>query len=275
MADAAGALLQSFDLTLGYGDRPVVNGVNLNVPRGAFTALIGPNGSGKSTLLRGLCRLLRPAAGQVLLDGADIHRLPTRDVARRIGVLPQGPTAPEGLTVRELVAMGRYPHQSLLGRWSDADETACRHAMELTALEPLGERLLDTLSGGQRQRAWIAMTLAQQTEALLLDEPTTFLDLAHQIEVLDLLTDLVVDRAATVVAVLHEINQAARYADHIVMLKDGAIYVEGAPEDVLTSENVTAVFGLENRIYRDPDTGSLFVAPPGARRRRHAERSPD
>ncbi|WP_020188304.1 ABC transporter ATP-binding protein [Methylopila sp. 73B] len=268
MVEAAAPLLQSLDLTLGYGDRPVVNGVDLTVPRGAFTALIGPNGSGKSTLLRGLCRLLRPTSGQVLLDGADIHRLPTRDVARRIGVLPQGPTAPEGLTVRELVAMGRYPHQSPLGRWSDADEAACRHAMELTGLEPLGERLLDTLSGGQRQRAWIAMALAQQTEALLLDEPTTFLDLAHQIEVLDLLTDLVIDRAATVVAVLHEINQAARYADHIVMLKDGAIHAEGAPEDVLTSDNVNAVFGLQNRIFLDPDTGSIFVAPLGARRRR-------
>lgn len=268
MADAADAVLKAQNLTLGYGGTPVVNGVTLTIPRGAFTALIGPNGSGKSTLLRGLCRLLRPTSGQALLDGADIHRLPTRAIALRIGVLPQGPTAQEGLTVRELVAMGRYPHQSLLGRWSQADEDACRHAMKLTALEPLGERILDTLSGGQRQRAWIAMTLAQQTEALLLDEPTTFLDLAHQIEVLDLLTDLVIDRSATVVTVLHEINQAARYADHIVMLKDGAIHVEGPPDEVLTSENVRAVFGLENRIIRDPETDSIHVAPLGVRRRR-------
>ena len=251
--------LECRELTLGYGDRPVVKGVNLAVPRGAFTALIGPNGSGKSTLLRGLSRLLRPASGTVLLDGADIRSLSNRNIAKRVAVLPQGLTAPEGLTVRELVAMGRYPHQGVMGRWSAADETALRRAMELTALEPLGERSLDSLSGGQRQRAWIAMALAQETAILLLDEPTTYLDLAHQIEVLDLLTDLVIDNGATVVAVLHDLTLAGRFCDRLALMKDSRLLAEGAAAHVLDDTYLADAFGVD--AVRLTHAGETVVLP--------------
>ena len=205
--------------------------------------------------------MLPAREGSVLLDGKSITRLPTKEVAKHIGVLSQGPMAPEGLTVRGLVEQGRYPHRSLFGRWSHEDEAACEEALSLTGMSSLGERPLDSLSGGQRQRAWIAMTLAQKTRILLLDEPTTFLDLAHQIEVLDLIVELVRKRGTTVVAVLHDLNQAARYADRIILLKDGKIVADGQPEAVLTTQTIMDVFGVDCRIIRDPVSGRPLCIP--------------
>lgn len=255
--------------SIGYGGRPVVEDLSLAIPRGGFTALLGPNGSGKSTLLRGLAGLHPLAGGAVLLDGRPIARLPARAVARRIGFLAQGATAPEGLTVGDLVRQGRYPHRSLLGGWTAADSAAVDEAMALTSIAHLRDRRLDTLSGGQRQRAWIAMTLAQQGGILLLDEPTTYLDLAHQVELLELTRHLIETRGATVVAVLHDLNQAARYGDHLVLLKAGRVHAEGPPAAVLTPENLQEVFGVAVAILTDPETGLPLCIP---RRRRH---SPD
>lgn len=255
--------------SIGYGGRPVVEDLSLAIPRGGFTALLGPNGSGKSTLLRGLAGLHPLVGGAVLLDGRPIARLPARAVARRIGFLAQGATAPEGLTVGDLVRQGRYPHRSLLGGWTAADSAAVDEAMALTSIAHLRDRRLDTLSGGQRQRAWIAMTLAQQGSILLLDEPTTYLDLAHQVELLELTRHLIETRGATVVAVLHDLNQAARYGDHLVLLKAGRVHAEGPPAAVLTPENLQEVFGVAVAILTDPETGLPLCIP---RRRQH---SPD
>lgn len=255
--------LRTAGVSVAYGSNRIIAGIDIAFPDGAFTALIGPNGSGKSTLLRALAGLLPVREGTVLLDGKSISRLPTKEVARTIGVLPQGPVAPEGLTVRALVEQGRYPHRPLFGRWSEEDEAACWRALSLTGLVSLGERLLDSLSGGQRQRAWIAMALAQQTGILLLDEPTTFLDLAHQIEILDLIMELVRTRGTTVVAVLHDLNQAARYADRIALLKGGAIVAEGTPESVLTVGLIADVFGVDSHIMQDPGTGKPLCIPIG------------
>ncbi|MBD1909252.1 MULTISPECIES: ABC transporter ATP-binding protein [unclassified Leptolyngbya] len=248
-------------LTLAYDDRRIVQNLNLDIPQGQITALVGANGCGKSTLLRGLSRLLKPEKGTVYLDGKAIAQLPTRKIAQRMAILPQGPVAPEGLTVRELVAQGRYPHQSWLQQWSQEDEKHVEAALETTGLLDLAERPLDTLSGGQRQRAWIAMTLAQNTDILLLDEPTTFLDLAHQIEVLDLLYALNQSRNCTVVMVLHELNQACRYADFMVAMRDGHIYAQGTPVDVMTETTVRDVFGLDSRIIQDPVSGTPLCIP--------------
>ncbi|MFT3689354.1 ABC transporter ATP-binding protein [Paenirhodobacter sp.] len=258
MADAE---LTAERVSIGYGRRPVVEGLSLAIPRGRFTALLGPNGSGKSTLLRGLAGLHRLERGAVLLDGQPLARLPAKAVARRIGFLAQGATAPEGMTVGDLVRQGRYPHRSLLGGWTAADSAAVAEALTLTGTADLRDRRLDTLSGGQRQRAWIAMTLAQQGGILLLDEPTTWLDLAHQVELLELLRHLIETRGATVVAVLHELNQAARYADHLVLLKAGRIHAEGPPAAVLTADNMQAVFGLAVTILTDPETGGPMCVP--------------
>jgi iron complex transport system ATP-binding protein len=260
--------LRAGGVTLGYGDREVVHRLDLAIPRGAITAIVGANGCGKSTLLRALARLMRPRAGAVLLDGRDIGELPTKAVAKRVGILPQSPVAPEGLTVEDLVARGRYPHQTVFRHWSAQDERAVEAALAATATADLRGRPVDELSGGQRQRAWIAMTLAQETEILLLDEPTTFLDLAHQIEVLDLLSDLVADHARTVVMVLHDVNQACRYADHLVAMRDGRVHAAGAPTEIVDADLIHHVFGLSARIVEDPVTGTPLCVP--ARPRRHA-----
>lgn len=253
--------LTSKDVTVAYGRSIVVEGLDLAIPLGRFTALIGPNGSGKSTILRTFAGLLRPQAGYVHLEVRSITELTTKQIARRIGVLAQGPVAPEGLTVLDLVRQGRYPHRSLFGRWSEKDDDACADALALTGMEELRDRSIESLSGGQRQRAWIAMTLAQETPILLLDEPTTFLDLAHQIEVMELIGELVRERGKTVVAVLHDLNQAARYADHMVMLKEGRIAAQGRPETVMTVGIVEHVFGVAAIIIADPVAGTPMCIP--------------
>ncbi|AUG79144.1 iron complex transport system ATP-binding protein [Kitasatospora sp. MMS16-BH015] len=253
--------LEARGLTLAYESRTVVEGLDLAVPDGQVTVIVGPNACGKSTLLRALGRLLKPVAGSVLLDGAELARTPTREVARRLGLLPQSPTAPEGITVADLVARGRQPHQSWWRQWSAEDEAAVTEALARTATTELAERGVDELSGGQRQRVWIAMALAQNTDILLLDEPTTFLDLAHQVEVLDLVRRLNRERGRTVVAVLHDLNQAARYADHLVALKAGRVVAQGRPGEVVTAELVRDVFGLESVVVPDPVTGTPLVVP--------------
>lgn len=248
-------------ITIGYDRRVVAEDLSLAVPTGRVTVLVGPNACGKSTVLRALSRLLKPSRGAVLLDGKDIHERPAKEVARTLGLLPQSSIAPQGITVADLVARGRYPHQSLLRQWSSSDEHAVREAMEATGVTTLSTRLVDELSGGQRQRVWVAMALAQETEILLLDEPTTFLDIAHQIELLDLFRDLNRDSGRTIVAVLHDLNHAARYADHLVAMRDGAIVGQGAPADVLSAELVEEVFGLSCRIITDPESGTPLVIP--------------
>ncbi|MFE2978131.1 ABC transporter ATP-binding protein [Streptomyces sp. NPDC059258] len=250
-------------LTLGYGDRTVVDSLDLVVPPGRITVIVGANACGKSTLLRSMSRLLAPRAGRVVLDGKEVHRLPAKELARTLGLLPQSPIAPEGITVSDLVGRGRHPHQGIFSRWNEQDDAAVAAALEATHTEPLAERAVDELSGGQRQRVWIAMALAQQTDLLLLDEPTTFLDASHQIEVLDLLTDLNRSRGTTIVMVLHDLNLAARYADHLIALADGGLHASGTPADVLTEETVRAVFDLDSRIIEDPVSGRPLMLPIG------------
>ena len=258
------------DLTLGYGERTVVEHLDLDVVDRGITAVIGPNGCGKSTLLRALGRLLRPRGGEVLLDGRRIGELPTRDVARALGMLPQSPTAPEGLTVADLVTRGRHPHQSWFRQWSRDDEAVVGEAMAWTGVSELADRAVDTLSGGQRQRAWIAMALAQGTDLLLLDEPTTHLDLAHAVDVLDLVDRLHHDRGRTVVMVLHDLSLAARYADHLVAMRDGRIVAQGPPRDVVTPELLADVFGLHAAVLPDPVSDGVLVVPIGTRHTRRA-----
>lgn len=250
-------------LTLAYDHKAIIDTLDLGIPAGKITVLVGPNGCGKSTLLKGLGRLLKPQGGVVYLDSTSIFKLPTKVVARQLGLLPQGPTAPEGLTVRELVAQGRYPHQSWLQQWSAEDERQVEAALATTELQGLAARPIDSLSGGQRQRAWIAMTLAQNTQTLLLDEPTTFLDLAHQIEVLDLLYDLNQREGRTIVIVLHELNQACRYGDHLIVMKAGQVHAQGNPTQVMTAALVQEVFGLNCRIIPDPVAGTPLCIPMG------------
>ncbi|WP_433206370.1 ABC transporter ATP-binding protein [Dactylosporangium sp. CS-047395] len=253
--------LQARGLRLAYGDHVVVDGLDLDVPTGAVTAVVGPNGCGKSTLLRALGRLLRPQAGEVLLDGRRIERIPTREVARIIGMLPQSPVAPDGLTVADLVMRGRHPHQNWFRQWSAGDESIVTEALEWTDMRDLADRPVDALSGGQRQRAWLSMALAQGTEILLLDEPTTYLDLSHQIDVLDLVARLHRDRGRTIVMVLHDLNLAARYADHVIAMRDGRIVAQGSPADVFTPELLATVFGLQALVVPDPATGTPLVVP--------------
>lgn len=263
-ANGTTSSLLAESLRLSYGDdRVVIDGLDLELPHGAVTTIIGANGSGKSTLLRALARLLRPSAGRVLLDGHDVHRMRTRQLAKRLGLLPQGPVTPEGITVRDLVRRGRTPHTSLLRQWSAADETALVAALAATDLAELADEPVDALSGGQRQRAWLALVIAQGTPLLLLDEPTTFLDIAHQLDVLDLVRRLNREEGRTVVMVLHDLNQACRYADHLVALRDGAVAAAGAPAEVVTEELVAEVFDLEARIVPDPVTGTPLVVPVG------------
>lgn len=253
--------LRAEAVTLGYDKRVISEGLTLAVPDGSFTVIVGANGCGKSTLLRGLARLLRPSVGAVHLDGQAIQRYSSKEVARRLGLLPQAQVAPDGITVADLVARGRYPHQSLLRQWTRDDEEAVREALAATSTEDLAERLVDELSGGQRQRVWLAMALAQRTEILLLDEPTTYLDIAHQVEVLDLCDRLRLERRHTLVAVLHDLNLACRYATHLVAMKDGVVVAEGAPADVITEALVEDVYGLACRVVPDPECGTPLVIP--------------
>ncbi|WP_084039349.1 ABC transporter ATP-binding protein [Demequina sp. NBRC 110053] len=253
--------LRTDQAIIGYGGDPIVRGVDVEVPDGRITAIVGPNGCGKSTLLRALVRLLEPSGGTVLLDGGDIHRIPTREVARRVGLLPQSPVAPAGITVKELVARGRTPHQRILRPWSPADETAVMSALHSTALTDIEDAVVDELSGGQRQRAWIAMTLAQDTPLMLLDEPTTYLDIAHQYDVMDLLHRLNARQERTIVMVVHDLHQAARYADHVIAMHAGEVAAAGPPAEVFTEDLIRRVFGLEARVIPDPVTGTPMVVP--------------
>ncbi|ATE55545.1 ABC transporter ATP-binding protein [Actinosynnema pretiosum] len=251
------------DLTIGYGDRTVISGLDLEIPPGRITVIVGANACGKSTLLRSMSRLLAPKGGRVLLDGKLVHKTPAKELARVMGLLPQAPIAPEGITVTDLVGRGRHPHQGIMSRWSKEDDVAVAAALDATSTADLAERSVDELSGGQRQRVWIAMVLAQQTDLLLLDEPTTFLDVSHQVEVLDLLTDLNRSRGTTIVMVLHDLNLAARYADHLIALADGALHSAGPAAEVLTEEGVRATFGLDCRVITDPVSGKPLMLPIG------------
>ncbi|MBY5988822.1 ABC transporter ATP-binding protein [Roseovarius atlanticus] len=261
--------LHATQLCAGYGAATVLRGLDLCIEPGAFTALTGGNGSGKSTLLHSFCGSLRPTAGKVELEGTDLRALAPRRISRRLAFLSQNPVAPEGLALADLIRLGRHPHRGPFARWSRKDEDACATAMQLTGTEAFAQRSLETLSGGQRQRGWIAMALAQQTDILLLDEPTTFLDLAHQIEVMELLVRLVRDEGKTVVAVLHDLNQAARHVDRMAVLRDGRILAEGRPDEVMTRETLRAGFGVDAEIHPDPVTGTPMCLPrpmPGTQR---------
>ncbi|WP_165988685.1 ABC transporter ATP-binding protein [Streptomyces sp. YIM 98790] len=264
-SSAGQSRLRAECVTLAYDRRVIAEELSVAVPDRSFTVVVGPNACGKSTLLRALARMLRPTRGAVLLDGQEISARPARQVARTLGLLPQSATAPDGITVADLVARGRYPHQGLLRQWSREDERVVQEAMAGTGVRDLADRYVDELSGGQRQRVWIAMALAQQTPLLLLDEPTTYLDIAHQIEVLDLCARLH-EEGRTLVAVLHDLNQAARYATHLIALRDGRLVAQGRPGEVITAELVEEVFRLPCRVIDDPETGTPLVIPAARRR---------
>lgn len=260
--------LSATRLQLSYGDHTVITDLDLHVPPGQLTSIVGANASGKSTLLKSMSRLLKPHAGQVLLDGKAVHHMPAKKLAQTLGLLPQSPIAPEGITVADLVGRGRHPHQGILTRWTATDDAVVADALDATGTDRLADRPIDELSGGQRQRVWIAMALAQQTHLLLLDEPTTFLDVSHQVEILDLLSELNSNAGITIVMVLHDLNLAARYRDHLVMLVDGGIYAAGPPAAVLTETSVETVFGLKNQLIEDPISGQPLVIPIGRTRLR-------
>lgn len=257
--------LRGENLTLGYGKKIIARDLSVAIPDGHFTAIIGPNGCGKSTLLRTLSRLMTPAEGSVFLDGEQIQRFASKEVARRIGLLAQNATTPGDITVQELVARGRYPHQPMFTRWRKEDEAAVTAAMRATGITDLAGQSVDTLSGGQRQRAWIAMVLAQETSIMLLDEPTTWLDISHQIDLLELLSDLNRTQGYTLAAVLHDLNQACRYATHLIALRDGKIVAEGAPKEIVTPELIERIYGMRCMIIDDPIAGTPLVVPIGRR----------
>ncbi|MFV0573875.1 MAG: ABC transporter ATP-binding protein [Vibrio sp.] len=251
------------NLTTGYGEKTILQDLSIDIAAGKITSIVGANACGKSTLLRTVSRLLAPTKGQVLLDGKSVHHSPTRALAKTLGLLPQSPIAPEGITVGDLVSRGRHPHQGLMSRWNQQDDEAVAQALEATKTTELIDREVDELSGGQRQRVWIAMALAQETDILLLDEPTTFLDVTHQIEVLDLLVDLNLKHGITIVMVLHDLNLAARYSDRLLALKNGHVYAHGDPKEILTTETIQSVFGLNNRIINDPISDIPMMIPIG------------
>lgn len=259
--------LRADSVTLRYDERTISQDLSVSIPDGSFTVIVGPNACGKSTLLRALSRLLAPSSGQVILDGKGISDISPKETAKRLGLLPQSSIAPDGITVADLVARGRYPHQSFLRQWSKADEEAVITAMEATRVTDLSGRMVDELSGGQRQRVWVAMVLAQQTPILLLDEPTTFLDIAHQIELLDLLADLN-DQGRTIIAVLHDLNHACRYASHLIAMKDGTIVAKGRPAAIVTSDLIETVFDMPSLIIPDPITSTPMVVPKSRRQLR-------
>jgi iron complex transport system ATP-binding protein len=261
------ARLQATDLTLAYDRRVVAEHLDVRITDGSFTVIVGPNACGKSTLLRALARVLKPQAGAVLLDGNAIASYPSKHIAKQLGMLPQSPVVPGGIVVEELVARGRFAHQRLLRQWSPEDEDAVAEAMRLTEVADLADRFVDELSGGQRQRVWLAMALAQQTPILLLDEPTTFLDLSHQFEVLDLCAELH-EEGRTIVAVLHDLNHACRYATELIVMRDGKVLAQGTPADVMTAELVERVFSMPCRVIDDPETGTPMVVPADRHRRR-------
>ncbi|MFD9013732.1 ABC transporter ATP-binding protein [Streptomyces sp. NPDC059558] len=253
--------LTAENVTLGYDQRVIAENLSVEIPDNSFTVIVGPNACGKSTLLRALSRMLKPAAGRVLLDGQAIGSMPAKKVAKTLGLLPQSSIAPDGITVADLVSRGRYPHQGLLRQWSAEDERVVNESMASTGVAELADRAVDELSGGQRQRVWIAMALAQQTPLLLLDEPTTYLDIQHQIDVLDLCAELHENQGRTLVAVLHDLNHAARYATHLIAMRGGEVVAEGPPQEVVTAELVEKVFGLRCQVIDDPETGTPLVVP--------------
>ncbi|MFX3625646.1 MAG: ABC transporter ATP-binding protein [Ectobacillus sp.] len=255
--------IRTKNLKLSYGEVLIIDELNLEIPKGEITVFIGGNGCGKSTLLRSLARLLKPMSGSILLEEEAIEKLPTKEVARKLAILPQGPIAPEGLTVLQLVKQGRYPYQKWFKQWSEHDEEMVQRALEATGMLELADRQVDSLSGGQRQRAWIAMTLAQDTDIILLDEPTTYLDMTHQIEILDLLFELNEKESRTVVMVLHDLNLACRYAHHIVAIRDKKVYAQGKPEDIINEKLVLDVFRMECQITTDPLFGTPLCIPQG------------
>jgi iron complex transport system ATP-binding protein len=257
------SMLETKDLTLAYGERIIINELNIDIPKGEITVFIGGNGCGKSTLLRSIARLLKPKQGSVLLEGDAIAKLSTKEVARKMAILPQSPTAPEGLTVLQLVKQGRYPHQTWLKQWSHKDEEIVQNALKATKMEELQHRKVDELSGGQRQRAWIALTLAQDTDIILLDEPTTYLDMTHQIEILDLLFELNETEERTIVMVLHDLNLACRYAHNIVAIRDQKIYAQGKPESIISCQLVKNVFDMDCQVTSDPLFGTPLCIPFG------------
>lgn len=261
--------LSTEQLRSGYDGRIVVDGVDLAIPTGKITVIVGANACGKSTLLKTMARIIKPASGAALLDGEPITSLHTRTLAQRLGLLPQQPIAPEGITVADLVGRGRHPYQGFFASWSRDDREIVEASLRATGTAELADRPIDELSGGQRQRVWIAMALAQRTDVLLLDEPTTFLDLAHQLEVLDLLADLNAERGTTVVMVLHDINLAARYADHLIAMREGMVVASGAPREIVNAQLLDTVFGLEARVIDDPISGTPLIVPQG---RYHRER---
>ncbi|GGQ32797.1 ABC transporter ATP-binding protein [Streptomyces mutabilis] len=253
--------LTAENVTLAYDQRVIAEKLSVEIPDNSFTVIVGPNACGKSTLLRALSRMLKPTQGRVLLDGSVIQSMPAKQVARTLGLLPQSSIAPDGITVGDLVGRGRYPHQGILRQWSTEDERVVQESMARTGISELADRYVDELSGGQRQRVWIAMALAQQTPLLLLDEPTTYLDIQHQIDVLDLCAELHEEQGRTLVAVLHDLNHAARYATHLIALRGGEVIAEGAPKDIVTADLVERVFGLRCQIISDPETGTPLVVP--------------
>ncbi|MDK9501223.1 MULTISPECIES: ABC transporter ATP-binding protein [Streptomyces] len=253
--------LSAENVTLGYDQRVIAENLSVEIPDNSFTVIVGPNACGKSTLLRALSRMLKPAAGRVLLDGQAISSLPAKKVAKTLGLLPQSSVAPDGITVADLVSRGRYPHQGLLRQWSAEDERIVVESMTSTGVAELADRAVDELSGGQRQRVWIAMALAQQTPLLLLDEPTTYLDIQHQLDVLDLCAELHETQGRTLVAVLHDLNHAARYATHLIALRGGVVVAEGPPAEVVTAGLVEEVFGVRCQVIDDPETGTPLVVP--------------
>ncbi|MER6169258.1 ABC transporter ATP-binding protein [Streptomyces violaceorubidus] len=253
--------LTAENVTLAYDQQVIAEKLSVAIPDNSFTVIVGPNACGKSTLLRALSRMLKPSEGRVLLDGSVIQSMPAKQVARTLGLLPQSSIAPDGITVGDLVGRGRYPHQGILRQWSTEDERVVQESMARTGVAELADRYVDELSGGQRQRVWIAMALAQQTPLLLLDEPTTYLDIQHQIDVLDLCAELHEEQGRTLVAVLHDLNHAARYATHLVALRGGEVIAEGAPKDIVTADLVERVFGLRCQVIDDPETGTPLVVP--------------